>query len=80
MLSIYARNSGCRRATELVQKTLQKHGGKLHESPGGRKVDGLPRAPRCFRPSSGSRPSSGIEMLETCASEDFLPIAVPNSF
>eukprot|EP00959_Pyramimonas_sp_CCMP1952_P463945 9485764-Pyramimonas_sp.AAC.1 len=28
VLSIYARNSGCRRARELVQKTIQKHGGR----------------------------------------------------
>eukprot|EP00959_Pyramimonas_sp_CCMP1952_P445427 9325979-Pyramimonas_sp.AAC.1 len=25
VLSIYARNSGCRRSTELLQKTIQKH-------------------------------------------------------
>eukprot|EP00959_Pyramimonas_sp_CCMP1952_P306107 6406025-Pyramimonas_sp.AAC.1 len=25
LLSIYARSSGCRRAAELVQKTIQKH-------------------------------------------------------
>eukprot|EP00959_Pyramimonas_sp_CCMP1952_P056346 1176770-Pyramimonas_sp.AAC.1 len=54
MLSIYARNSGCRRATKLVKKTVEKHGGRpavasrgsSTSPPAVRKVDdGLSPAP-----------------------------------